>query len=60
MSCNHCKMSVESNLKKLESVDNSIADVDNGTVILTGDHIDLEKVKETVESIGYIYGGKVA
>ena len=60
MNCNHCKMTVESHLKKLEGIDNSIADVDKETVILSGDHIDLDKVKETIESIGYKYDGKVA
>ena len=60
MNCNHCKMTVESHLKKLEGIDISIADVDKETVILSGDHIDLDKVKETIESIGYKYDGKVA
>ena len=60
MNCNHCKMTVESQLKKLEGIDDSIADVDNEMVILTGDHIDLDKVKEAVESVGYKYDGKVA
>ena len=60
MNCNHCKMTVESQLKKLEGIDESVADVDHETVILTGDHIDLDKVKEAVESVGYKYDGKVA
>ena len=60
MNCNHCKMTVESQLKKLEGIDDSIADVDSETVILTGNHIDLGKVKEAVESVGYKYDGKVA
>lgn len=60
MNCNHCKMSVENNLKGLEGVETINADVDQEVVTITGENVDLDKVKETVESIGYKYDGKVA
>jgi copper chaperone CopZ len=53
-------MSIESNLKKLDGIENIVADVDKQTVTITGEEIDLDKVKDVVESIGYIYDGKVA
>ena len=53
MNCNHCKMNVESNLSKLEGIEGITVDLDSETAILKGDNIDLEKVKSTVESIGY-------
>jgi len=53
-------MSVESNLKKLDGIDDSIADLDSQIVSINGNKIDLDKVKETIEGIGYIYDGKVA
>jgi uncharacterized membrane protein YraQ (UPF0718 family)/copper chaperone CopZ len=59
MNCSHCKMNVESNLKKLEGIENIVADVDKQVVTLTGEKIDLDKVKDVVESIGYTYDGKV-
>ncbi len=60
MNCNHCKMSVENNLNQLEGISKTVADVDSETVVISGDQVDLAKVKETVEGIGYKYGGKVA
>ena len=53
MTCNHCKANVENNLKKLAFVDNAVVNLADKSVTLEGDDIDLEKVKETVESIGY-------
>ncbi len=60
MHCNHCKISVESNLNQLEGIEKTNADVDNETVTISGNNVDLNKVKKTVESIGYKFGGKVA
>ncbi len=60
MNCNHCKMSVENNLKELEGIKSISADVEQGIVTITGENVDLGKVKESVESIGYKYDGKVA
>ncbi|HBH47612.1 MAG TPA: hypothetical protein DDX98_03180, partial [Bacteroidales bacterium] len=53
MTCNHCKMNVETNLKKLEGIDAVEVNLDTQGVTLIGNNIDLEKVKKTVESIGY-------
>jgi copper chaperone CopZ len=53
MNCNHCKMNVESNLIKLEGIENVEVDLDSEQVTLKGVHIDLTQVKSTVESIGY-------
>jgi uncharacterized protein len=60
MTCSHCKMNVETNLKKISGIDTTAADLDSQVVTITGDNIDLTKVKETVESIGYKFDGKVA
>jgi uncharacterized membrane protein YraQ (UPF0718 family)/copper chaperone CopZ len=60
MNCSHCKMTVETNLKKVEGIEDIVADVDRQLVTITGEHVDLDKVKNVVESIGYTYGGKVA
>jgi uncharacterized protein len=60
MNCNHCKMSIETNLKKLAGIENIVADVDKQMVTITGKEIDLGKVKEVVEGIGYIYDGKAS
>jgi uncharacterized membrane protein YraQ (UPF0718 family)/copper chaperone CopZ len=53
MNCNHCKMNVETNLKKLDFIDEVEVNLDTEQVTIIGDNVDLNKVKETVESIGY-------
>ncbi len=53
MTCNHCKMNVENNLQKLSFLENAVVNLGDKTVTLEGDNIDLEKVKETVNSLGY-------
>ena len=60
MNCNHCKINVENNLRKISGIDIAIADVVNGEVTLKGEDINLDSVKSTVENIGYIYGGKLS
>ncbi|MBN1952620.1 MAG: permease [Bacteroidales bacterium] len=58
MTCNHCKMTVENNLKKIEGIKTIHADPDTGLVVFEGDHVDLKLVQETVEGLGYKYGGE--
>lgn len=53
MTCNHCKMNVENNLKKLDFLDDVQVSLEEKSVLLKGENIDLEKVKTTVESLGY-------
>ena len=53
MTCNHCKANVETNLQKLAFVDSAVVNLAEKTVTLEGNNIDMDKVKETVESIGY-------
>jgi uncharacterized membrane protein YraQ (UPF0718 family)/copper chaperone CopZ len=57
MTCNHCKHNVELNLAKLEGISTVSVNLENQEVTLTGTGINLDKVKETVEGIGYTYQG---
>ena len=57
MSCNHCKMTVESNLSRLEGIESVKADPDRGNVIIGGETIDLEAVRNMVNSLGYRFTG---
>jgi copper chaperone len=57
MSCNHCKITVEMNLKKIRGIDTAVADIGNGEVLLTGESVDLDEVRSTLQKIGYAYGG---
>ncbi len=53
MTCNHCKMNVESNVAKLPFVESAKVDLAQKIVILEGVSIDLDKVKETIAGLGY-------
>jgi len=57
MTCNHCKATVESNVAALEGIESAEADLLSEKVTISGDNIDLEKVKEKVESLGYKFEG---
>lgn len=53
MTCNHCKSNVENNVANLPFVKNATVILSENKLIVEGDDIDLEKLKETIESIGY-------
>ena len=53
MTCNHCKANVESNLEKLAFIENAQVNLSEKTVTLEGDNIELDKINETIDSIGY-------
>jgi copper chaperone CopZ len=58
MTCNHCKASVENGVSALEGVESAEANLSAEKVVIRGDHIDLDRVRERIESLGYSYCGK--
>jgi len=59
MTCSHCKMNVEKNIGEISGINSVNADVEKEEVIITGENIDLGKVKFAVESIGYTYKERI-
>lgn len=57
MTCSHCEANVKRNLEAINGITNVIADNRTETVKITGNKINLEKVKETVNNLGYKYVG---
>ena len=53
MTCNHCVANIENNLKKLDNIELVKGDLESQTIQITGYDIDLVKVKQTVEDLGY-------
>jgi len=53
MTCNHCKTNIETNLEKLDFVNNAKVDLATKTVVLEGENVDVEKTKATITSLGY-------
>ncbi|MGV6860174.1 MAG: heavy-metal-associated domain-containing protein [Putridiphycobacter sp.] len=52
MTCGHCKKSVETNLEKLELVEEAVVNLEEKTVTVSGD-VTAEIVKDTVNKLGY-------
>jgi len=59
MTCNHCKATVEENINKIDGVKSVSADIVNNRVFLTGEKINLDHIREKINSLGYKYGGVV-
>ena len=57
MTCNHCKSTVENNVSALEGIDHTEADLFTEKVTISGENIDLDRVREKVESLGYKFEG---
>jgi len=53
MTCNHCKSNVESNLEKLSFITKAQVNLNEKSVTIEGDNIDVEKAKDTIEALGY-------
>ncbi|MDP9750466.1 copper chaperone CopZ [Thermoanaerobacter pentosaceus] len=55
MTCNHCKMSVESALKKLNGVSKAVVDLDKGNVTVTYDpsKVSIDDMKKAIIDTGY-------
>ena len=57
MNCNHCKINVETGLKKIQGIEYAVADIVNGEVTIKGASVDLAAVQLAVVELGYAYQG---
>ena len=53
MSCQHCVANVKKSLEALEGVELATPDLDSGQVLIDGDNLDSERLKQTVIDAGY-------
>lgn len=53
MTCNHCKTNVESNLEKMDFITSAKVNLNDKSVIITGDHVELDQVKAKIDALGY-------
>jgi hypothetical protein len=53
MTCNHCVANIENNLSKLDNIEYVKGDLESQTFHIEGYNIDLIKVKQIVENLGY-------
>ena len=59
MTCKHCKASVENGLGQMEVVTEVLADPEQNLVTIQASDLSEEHVKETIERLGYQYGGRI-
>jgi len=59
MSCNHCKNSVEKHIGALKNITTVEVNLEQKRLRMLGNTIDLNKIKEEIESLGFEFGGEV-
>ena len=59
MTCSHCKMNVENNLKALDGINDVIVDLEHSQVVVKGNKINLDDIEKAIQRIGYEYLGEV-
>lgn len=54
MMCEGCENRIQNTLKNIEGVESVIANHKDGTVTIIAENIDIEKIKEMIEDIGFV------
>ena len=54
MMCEGCENRIQNVLKNIEGIENVIANHKDGTVTIVAENIDIEKIKEKIEDIGFV------
>ena len=57
MTCSHCEANVKRNLEALKGITEVVANNRNETVKISGSGFNMEKIKETVNGLGYNFVG---
>ena len=60
MTCNHCKTNVENKISAIKGIKDVQVDLSGSLAKITGDKLDIDKIREDVESIGYKFSGVIA
>ena len=53
MTCHHCENAIKDTLSKLEGVKSIDVNLDDKIVTVNGDNLNAEKIKESIEDIGF-------
>jgi copper ion binding protein len=57
MTCNHCKANVENIIKSIKGISSVDVNLERSVVLIEGEDLNLNEIKEKIEGIGYEYGG---
>lgn len=58
MTCNHCKANVENNLQELPGIKNVNANLQQESIIISAEHLDMEAIRTAIENLGYTFTGE--
>lgn len=53
MACEGCEKRIQNALKNMEGIENVVANYKEGTVIIKINQIDINKVKQRIEDLGF-------
>ena len=53
MMCEGCENRIQNSLKSIEEIENVVANHKEGTVTIVGENVDIDKIKERIEDIGF-------
>ena len=59
MTCNHCKMSVETNVKQLNGIESAEVNLSSKKLIVKGKQINIDEIKNTIDKLGYEFKGQI-
>lgn len=57
MTCSHCEANVVRNLEKIKGISRVVANNQSNKVKITGSNYNMQKVKETINELGYTFVG---
>lgn len=57
MTCSHCEATVKRNLEAMEGITNVEANNKSEEVKISGSNIDLERIKDKINGLGYKFVG---
>ena len=53
MMCEGCENRIQNSLKNIEGIEKVVANHKEGTVTIIGENVDIDKVKQRIEDIGF-------
>ena len=58
MMCEGCENRIQNSLRNIEGIEKVIANHKEGIVTVVGENVDIVKVKERIEDIGFVVKGE--
>lgn len=60
MSCQHCVANVKKSVEALDGVEEALPDLESGQVMINGDKLETDKIRQAIHDAGYTVSGDVS